>query len=84
MEVQREAGARCLFLVDSLFLQMSVLLAIVCPYAILTGIVAGGTTVMMLVVAYYVIFSFSNLGQAFINEVSNLWIVRRFSRRYNQ
>ena len=44
-------AACCFFPMASLLLQMSVLLASACPYAILIGTIVGGSTVTMLLTA---------------------------------
>lgn len=73
MEVQRDKGTRCFFTVVTLYLFMAVVLAIVVPYAILTGTMMGGMTAIVLFIVYYILFSFCHVGQAFISKVRRGW-----------
>lgn len=50
-------------------LMMAILLAVVCPYAILKGKLMGGGTVAIMCLGYYYMARFCHLGQTFIDKV---------------
>lgn len=73
MELQKGKGTSCFFPIITLYLLGGVMLAVVCPYAILRGSFMGGVTLIMLGYHSFSVFAFCHLGQAFINKVRRLW-----------
>ena len=72
VEVQREKGTRCFFPVITMFLLMSILLSVTCPYAIQQGFYIGGTTIVSLFAAYHIMATFCHLGHTFVSQVGRV------------
>ncbi|KAK8381295.1 hypothetical protein O3P69_018405 [Scylla paramamosain] len=67
-----ETLKQCFFPIITMFLLLSVLLAIVCPYAILKGTYMGGTTVVSVFFSFYIMGQYCYLGQTFTDKVSGV------------
>ncbi|XP_063845710.1 uncharacterized protein LOC135091728 [Scylla paramamosain] len=53
-----------------MFLMVAIVLAITSPYAIIQGSYMGGTTVVSLLLAYYIMGRLFHTGQMFVSKVS--------------
>lgn len=63
-----------MFPVVSLYLEAAIMVAVVCPYAIMTGIFINSATTFSLLLSYSVMVTFFNVGQAFVNKVGRVWL----------
>lgn len=66
---QRREGTRILFPVISMFLLMSMVMAIVGPYTLLSQASFSISILLLLLMSYYQMAAFCHLGETFVGQV---------------